>query len=153
MRTLRALSLVTLSAALAFGLVAWPARAFFGAAGPGAAALGVGIAWVGAVLGLVPLLGMARGADADERRGIAFLAASGVRLFVTLGGALAVLLGSDVPTAPFATGITAGYFALLATEVFVVLRESGQNPGPLEAGDAGAEGAVDANPDRGPPTR
>ncbi|MEZ6007952.1 MAG: hypothetical protein R3F05_09280 [Planctomycetota bacterium] len=141
----------------AFGLAAWPAKAWAGESGLQAAALGVGLALGGAILAFLPLwLGAARGAP-PERLGLLALMAMGIRMLVTLMAALIVLLATDVKQGPFALGLVLGYLALMAVEVFVALREFGQNPSPLgtDSGTATrdsdtAPAAPDASPGTGP---
>ncbi|MGE0193082.1 MAG: hypothetical protein AB7T63_13695 [Planctomycetota bacterium] len=130
----------------AFGLAAWPAKAWSGDEGLQAAALGVGLALGGALLAFLPLwLGAARGAP-PERLGLLALMAMGIRMLVTLFAALVVLLATDVAKGPFALGLVLGYLALMAVEVFVALREFGQNPSPLGTDSGNATRASDTAP-------
>jgi hypothetical protein len=127
------------AAACAAGLGAWPASAWAGEVGRHAMLLGVGMALLGALVGLVPLLvGAARGATGASMALLA-LVAMGLRMFCTLAGALVVLLADLAPAGPFGLGLVLGYLALLAVEVFVTVKEFGQNPSPHGTEDAHAE--------------
>lgn len=63
----------------------------------------------------------------------AHLVGLGLRMFLTLLAALAVLLSKQLAAVPFGVAISAVYLSLLALEVFVTLRSLRQNPAHSEA--------------------
>jgi len=128
--TTRYLCQATLLAAAVTAVCAWPAHAWAG--GPGLAALGIaaGVCLLGAVIArgaAKALQGLDPSDDAGARGVQAGIA---VRLLATLGMTLPIIVWEPVPAMPFAAWLGAHYLAQLALEVFVSLRELGQNHGP-----------------------
>jgi hypothetical protein len=113
---------LTLVAIAAAG--AWPTHAWAGPAGLAALGWAAGIALAGALLGFA--VGAAASGDGSfEARAQAALIALGVRMFATLAGTLAVLVGGVVAArTPFAVWVAVFYLALLALETAVLVREA-----------------------------
>jgi len=79
----------------------------------------------------------------DERAGPqAVQVGIGVRLLLTLAASLPVILTHGVPQKQFVAWLGLHYLAQMALELFVSMRELGQNHGPIEEppGEAGPEG-------------
>ncbi len=123
---LQALALAVLVTAAA----AWPAQAWRGQRGLLALGLAGSICLLGAVVGRLASPALVRldtSADAGPHRvQIGIL----VRLLVTLALTLPVILLEAVPALPFAAWLGVHYLAQLVLEVFVSVRELGQNHGP-----------------------
>jgi len=122
----QALSVTVLVTAAA----AWPAHAWAGRAGLQALGLAAAICLLGALFGRIAAIAIA-GLDPGPEAGphgvqVGIL----VRLMTTLAMTLPVVLMEPVPPVPFAAWLGLHYLAQLALEVFVSLRELGQNHGP-----------------------
>ncbi len=122
---------------LAFVVGAWPAWALARGSGLIALAVGVGIAWLGAVLGHLPLLFFRRSEDAVLN---AALAGVGIRLLSTLAMAVVALFSLPFPREPLAIGLVLAYLSLLAMEVRGLVSLSrasvaGPRAGPPEKAD------------------
>ncbi len=128
--TRRYLLLAFLLTVLVTAALAWPAHAWKGREGQ----LGLGLA------GLICLIGAAagrgigslmRGVSAgDDQAAQATQAAIGARLILTLALSLPVFVVKPVPMMPFAIWLGVHYLAQVVLEVFVSLRELGQNHRP-----------------------
>ena len=126
----RYLLLALLLAVLVTGVLAWPAHAWKGGDGLLGLALAGLICMLGAVGGhLVGGLMRATNPAADAAPQ-ATQAATGARLVLTLLLSIPVFVGKPVGTMPFAIALGIHYLAQMALEVFVSLRELGQNHRP-----------------------
>jgi hypothetical protein len=125
-------------------LAAWPAWLWGADTGLLALGLAAGVCLIGAVLGRVVLGLMLRLNDSPEGTSAAIQAAIGVRLLGTLVLCLPVVLAKWVPNLQLAVWLVLHYVAQLVLELFVLLRELGQNPAngsaPPDAGPPGGDG-------------
>ena len=128
--TTRHLLLATTVTVVLAAACAWPAWAWQGSEGLAALGIAAVVCLAGAVAGR--LLGMlVRSTDASPRGAVtATQAGMAARLVVTLLLSLPVLLGRPFDVKPFVVWLGVQYLAQLALEVFVSLRELGQNRGP-----------------------
>ena len=111
---------------------AWPAWAWGGEAGLralGLAGLICLLAAAAARLVTAALKGLSTDASAAPQ---AIQAGIGVRMILTLAASLPVFLTHWVPTKQFVVWLGLHYLTQLALEVFVSMRELGQNHGPIE---------------------
>ncbi len=108
-------------------VLAWPAWAWGGEMGLVALTVAGGICLIAAWLALVPRLFLSVGPQSDANESNAVLAATGVRLLATMVGALVVLMAKPFDTWQFIAWLAAFYSVHLVLEVFVSLRDLGQN--------------------------
>ena len=80
-----------------------------------------GLSFAAAALGGLPLL--IRGRSPQET-GIVALGSLGIRMGVTLFGALAIVLGTEVPRTPFLLWLVVCYFVFLIAEIGFILTRS-----------------------------
>lgn len=101
--------------ALLVGLGWMPTRRLAGEAGTVALGIGVAVSWIGAALGAIPVVAaVARGGSA---RPIATIGqAMALRAGATVAGALAAILGSELPRTTLAIWIGLAYAVLLVVE-------------------------------------
>lgn len=120
--------------------LAWPAHAWEGAAGLAALGLAAGVTLVGAVAGRLVLVALRKLDTAPDAGPRALQAGMAARLLATMALTLPVVVLRPVPGVAFVAFLGAHYAAQLVLELFVSLRELGQNHGPREPG-AGRPGA------------
>jgi hypothetical protein len=77
-----------------------------------------GLCFVAAALGGLPLV---MGGRSPQETGTLTLASLGIRMGVTLFGALAIALGTDVPRTPFLLWLVVCYFVFLIADVGFIL--------------------------------
>ncbi len=109
---LAGLSLLTVLLAAAVG--AWPTQVLAGIPGLVAMAVGLGIALVASLAGLVPLV-LLPGRDAQARLN-GLLTGMGLRFMLTLAPLLALLLTRRLAGLPLAMWTVIGYLLLLAVD-------------------------------------
>ena len=109
---LGSISVAVAAAALAIGY--WPTRALAGPTGIGAMFVGVGVALVSALAGLIPPLLMLRHGPRERLSGM--LTGMLIRFVLTLSLLLAGLLSGRLAQVPLAVWVVAGYLALLAVD-------------------------------------
>lgn len=115
-------------------LAAWPAYAWGGTAGLAALGTAAGICLFGALVGAA-VGQLFRRLDPGEDAGPkAVQAAIGMRMMVTLAASLPVLLVKPFPQVQFVVWLAANYLLHLFLEVFVSLRDLGQNARPSRGG-------------------
>ena len=129
---LRQILLVLALVVIVCCLAAWPAWAWGGEAG--LQALGVAgviclLAAAAARLVTALLKGLSSDASAAPQ---AIQAGIGVRMMLTLAASLPVFLTDWLPQKQFVVWLGLHYLTQLALEVFVSMRELGQNHGPIE---------------------
>jgi hypothetical protein len=117
-------------AVAATGLLWWPADRWHGDGGVAALALSGALCALGALVGRVVTALIERASSDPAAGAIAVQAGIGTRLLVTLVLTFPVLLVKPVPMMPFTAFLAVHYVIQLVLEVFVSLRESGQNHGP-----------------------
>ena len=128
----------------AFVLLALPAWLWTGANGLLALGTALSICWMGALVGRAVQQQVFATIEGPQRTVNAMLAGLGVRMFVTLGLALGGIVAEPFEMMPFAVWLLVGYVLLLCLEVFVALREFGQNHGPNRTDDASSEASEGA---------
>ena len=125
-------------------VLAWPAWAWDGSDG----LLGLGLAgalcFVGALAGQGVVRAVYRVVEGPTRGITALNAGIGSRLLVTLALSLVVLILEPFRLLPFAVWLLAYYVSLLCLEVFVAVREFGQNPGSTQSTGVVSEGVAEA---------
>ena len=132
---LRYAVLATALAAVLYLALRWPSRALGGPDAVRSLGCAVGIAWAGTLLGrLLEALVLTKRAHDDARAVQGAMAGTIGRLFSTLGMLVGVIAIEPFPLLAFGLQAGIAYVSLLALEVFVNLRDFGQNPG-----DRGAE--------------
>lgn len=127
-----------------YAVAAWPAHLWDGSDGLLGLALAGGIGFVGALVGYAAQCAVARIVEGPTRGISAINAGLGSRLLVTLALSLVVVIVEPFRLMPFAVWLLLYYVALLCLEVFVALREFGQNPGSTEQPGTETEQAADA---------
>ncbi len=127
-----------------YAVAAWPAHAWDGRDG----LVGLGIAglvcFVGALVGQLVQRAVYRVVEGPTRGVSALNAGIGSRLLVTLALSLVVIILEPFRLMPFAVWLLLYYLSLLCLEVFVALREFGQNPGSTESTGGDSEEAANA---------
>lgn len=123
----------------AAALCALPAWLWTGREGLVSLAVALAICGVGALAGRLAQQQVFERTEGPQRAVNAMLAGLGVRMFATLGPALGVIVARPFELMPFAVWLLVGYVLLLCLEVFVALREFGQNHGPSRTEDASSE--------------
>lgn len=131
-----------------FAVAAWPAWAWAHREG----LLGLGLAGAlclaGALVGHAVSRAVHRVLEGPTRGTSALNAGIGSRLLVTLALSLVVIIVEPFRLLPFAVWLLLYYVSLLALEVFVAVREFGQNPGSTRSiGVDSEEAAPAAAPD------
>ena len=114
------LSLAGSAAVVALGY--WPTRALAGYAGVGAMCVGVGLALLAALAGLVPAL-LTFGRDPRWRLG-GLLTGMAIRFILTLGLLITALLSGWLPKVPLALWAVIGYLVLLIIDTVGIARLS-----------------------------
>jgi len=117
-----------------FAACAWPAHAWGGRAGLAALGTAAGICFIGALVARVAGEVLRRLDSGDDAGPRAVQAQMGVRMLVTLAISLPVLFIEPFPRIQFGVWLAANYLLHLALEVFVSLRDLGQNHGPSQGG-------------------
>jgi hypothetical protein len=131
--------LVPLAIALAVGAaLAWPAWAWGGREGLAALGVAAAIGWLGAAVGHALRAWLARRLSGPGAAVSAVQAGMAARVLLTAFLALPFFLLDVFARVPFATWLVLHYLAQLVLEVFVSVRELGQNPGPPASGGDGA---------------
>ncbi len=120
---LRALLVTVVVAAV----LAWPAWAWGGRTGLVAMAVAGGICLLAAFLALLPRLFLAIAPPNDANASNAVLASTGIRLLITMLGALIVVMTRPFDTWQFTAWLGVFYSAHLVLEVVVSLRDLRQN--------------------------
>lgn len=134
--------LATALAAVLYLALRWPSRALGGPDAIRSLGCAVGIAWVGTLAGrLLEALVLHKRKHDDARAVQGAMAGTIGRLFTTLGMLVGVIAIEPFPLLAFGLQAGIAYVSLLALEVFVNLRDFGQNPG-----DRGAEASSGAGP-------
>ena len=119
----------------AFVVFAFPAWLWQGTDGLLALGVALSICWLGALAGRAVQHQIFATVEAPQKTVNAMLGGLGVRMFVTLGLAIGVIVARPFDLMPFAVWLLGGYVLLLCLEVFVAMREFGQNHGPIGTGD------------------
>jgi hypothetical protein len=123
---------ILLTAAGVCVVLAWPAHLWKGPPGWAALGLAAGVTVMGALVGRVLMLALRRMDTGPEAGPRATQAGIGGRLLATLALTLPVIVAKPVPAVPFVAFLAVQYLAQLVLEVFVSLRELGQNHGPQD---------------------
>ncbi|MDJ0972931.1 MAG: hypothetical protein QNJ98_00550 [Planctomycetota bacterium] len=129
-----------------FAVVAWPAWAWDGTDGLIGLGLAAALCFVGALAGQGVVRVVYRAVEGPTRGITALNAGIGSRLLVTLALSLVVLIMEPFRLLPFAVWLALYYVSLLCLEVFVAVKEFGQNPGSTESSGVDSEGAAEAAP-------
>lgn len=108
--------------AVAIAVGYWPTHALAGPGGVTAMCVGVGIALLAALAGLVPAL-LALGRDPRWRLG-GLLTGMTIRFILTLGLLITALLSGWLPKTPLAVWAAIGYLVLLAIDTAGIARLS-----------------------------
>ena len=128
--TVRYLLLALALAVVLTAALAWPAHAWQGRDGLLSLGAAAAVCLVGAVAGR-GVGALMRGMDPSGAAApTATQAAIGARLVLTLALSLPVFIAKPFAMAPFAVWLGAHYLSQMALEVFVALRELGQNHDP-----------------------
>lgn len=127
-----------------YALAAWPASLWDGRDGLVGLAIAGGLCFVGALVGQMVQRAVFRVSEGPMSGVNALNAGIGSRLLVTLALSLVVVMLEPFRLMPFAVWLLLYYVSLLCLEVFVALREFGQNPGSTQQSGVDSEGAAEA---------